>query len=206
MKFSTFSSDFLIALIFSLFKYTASSLSRDGLRSVQSVSFSLSPILSRMFPSATPPNIFKDISVVAPASMLLSSIVSLVVQHFSLVHEEHSVSWDQCLSFHYFHYLFGILSSVAFDADCLSSDCLHIHCHVRLLKAILDFAFLECKSLSQRARRCNPGTRILHWTDELLEPATGTSLTCTVCRCSNAATPHTGRDQHQQTKDFALQT
>ena len=33
----------------------------------------------------------------------------------------------KCLSFHYFHYSYCTLSSVAFDADCLSADCSHVH-------------------------------------------------------------------------------
>ena len=49
-----------------------------------------------------------------------SSIVFKVIQNFSLVREVQLVSRDQCLSFHHVHDSHCILSSVAFDADCLS--------------------------------------------------------------------------------------
>ena len=72
----------------------------------------------------------------------------LVVQHFSLVHEVHLVSWDRSLSFHYFRKSFCILSSVAFDAECL-----HIHYHVGHLNAILDHAFLKYLVILLRSER-----------------------------------------------------
>ena len=61
----------------------------------------------------------------------------------------------------------------------------------------------SCNSHQWRTRRCYPGTRVRWWTDELLEPATETSLTCTIYRYFK------NNDRHWESstsadKDFAL--
>ena len=69
-----------------------------------------------------------------------------VFQHFSFGSQGKAGLSVSMYFFPLLHYSCRILSSVAFDAadafdaDCLSTVCSHLHCHVGILNAILDHA------------------------------------------------------------------
>ena len=85
----------------------------------------------------------------------------LVIQHFPLVHEVQLVSWDQCLSFHYFHYSCCILSHfmlIVFPLIVLTyTDMLRFSSRSKILR------FSSVTSVKMHSSNSYPTFSLLDW-------------------------------------------